>query len=107
MGLMTGAGPRSRKPGGTFNFEPPSPGRTIYLEPTPKRIRVEVGGETIADSRRAMMLQESGLQPVYYFPPDDVRADVLEPTDRHTRCPKKGEASYYTIRVGDRGVENG
>jgi uncharacterized protein (DUF427 family) len=107
MGLMTGNGPLSKRPAGSFNFEPPTPGRALYLEPTPKRVRVEVGGETIADSRRAMMLHESGLQPIYYFPPEDVRSDVLEPSNRHTHCPKKGDASYYTIRVGDRVVENG
>jgi len=67
MGWMTGNGPLSKQPAGHFNFEPPSPGRTIYLEPTPKRIRVEVGGEVIADSRRAFILHESGLQPAYYF----------------------------------------
>jgi uncharacterized protein (DUF427 family) len=107
MGLMTGTGPLSKAPAGQFNFEPPPPGRTIYLEHTPKRIRVEVGGEVIADSRRAFMLHESGLQPVYYFPPEDVRTDVMTPTDRHTRCPKKGEASYYTIQTGGQTVENG
>lgn len=104
---MSGSGPFGKSPAGTFNFEPPPPGRALYLEPVPKRVRVEVAGQTIADSRRVMMLHESGLQPLYYFPPKDVRADVLEPSDRHTRCPKKGEASYYTIRVGDRMVENG
>jgi uncharacterized protein (DUF427 family) len=107
MGLMYGTGPLGKNPAGRFNFEPPPPGRALYLEPTPKRIRVEVGGETIADSCRAIMLHESGLQPIYYFPPEDVRADVLEPADRHTHCPKKGDASYYTIRVGDRVVKNG
>jgi len=107
MGLMYGTGPLSRYPAGSFNFEPPPPGRALYLEPTPKRIRVQVGGETIADSRRAMLLHESGLQPVYYFLPEDVRADVLEPSDRHTHCPKKGQASYFTLRTGDRVVENG
>ena len=107
MGWMTGNGPLGKHPAGHFNFEPPPPGRTIYAEHTPKRIRVEVGGEIIADSRHAFILHESGLQTVYYFPPQDVRADVLEPTDRHTRCPKKGEASYYTIRAGGETVENG
>ena len=105
MGLMTGTGPFGREPAGTFNFEPPPPGRALYLEPTPKRIRVVVGGETIADSRRAMLLHESGHQPIYYFPPEDVRSDVLEPSDRHTHCPKKGDASYHTIRVGPNVVE--
>jgi uncharacterized protein (DUF427 family) len=107
MGLMTGTGPLSKRPAGSFNFEPPPPGRAVYLEPTAKRIRVEVGGEIVADSRHAMMLHESGLQPVYYFPPGDVRAGLLEPTDKHTHCPKKGDASYYSIRVGDRVVEDG
>jgi uncharacterized protein (DUF427 family) len=107
MGFMTGTGPFGKHPAGTFNFEPPPAGRVLYIEPTPKRIRVVVGGEVVADSRGAMMLHESGLQPIYYFPPEDVRASFLEPSDRHTHCPKKGDASYHTIRVGDRVVENG
>jgi uncharacterized protein (DUF427 family) len=106
MGLMTGSGPLSRDPAGRFNFEVPAAGWAVYLEPSPKRVRVIVAGETIADSTAAMLLSESGAQPVYYFPPSDVRADVLEPTDHHTHCPKKGEASYYSIRVGETELEN-
>jgi uncharacterized protein (DUF427 family) len=104
---MTGSGPLGKQPAGTFNFEPPPAGRALYLEPTPKRIRVEVGGVTVADSRRAMILHESGQQPIYYFPPQDVRADALEDSDRHTHCPKKGDASYYTIRTGGEEVKDG
>ncbi len=107
MGLMTGTGPLGKQPAGRFNFEPPPPGKALYLEPTPKRMRVEVGGVTIADSRRAMMLHEGGQQPIYYFPPQDVRADVFEDSDRHTHCPKKGDASYYTIRAGGEEVKDG
>ena len=102
MGLMSGTGPLGRKRAGSFNFVPPPPGRAMYIEPSPRWVRVMLGGETIADSRNTRLLQESGHQPVYYFPAEDVRSDVLEPSDRHTHCPKKGEASYYTIRVGDR-----
>lgn len=104
---MTGTGPLGRTPAGSFNFETPPPGRSLYIEPTPKRIRAEVAGETVADSRSALIVQESGLQPVYYFPRDDVRLELFEPTERHTKCPTKGEASYYSIRVGDREVRNG
>jgi uncharacterized protein (DUF427 family) len=107
MGLMTGTGPLGKKPAGTFNFQTPDPGRALYLEPTPKRIRVEVGGEVIADSRHAFLLHEGGLQPVYYFPPEDVRDEFLEPSERHTHCPKKGDASYYTIRAGGEVVQAG
>jgi uncharacterized protein (DUF427 family) len=106
MGLMTGTGPLSRQPAGEFNFEAPRPGWAVYLEPSPKRVRVFVGGETIADSRQAMLLSESGAQPVYYFPPQDVRAEVLSASERHTHCPKKGDASYYTITVGETKLEN-
>ena len=107
MGLMTGTGPLSRSPAGSFNFETPPAGRSLYVEPTPKRIRAQVAGETVADSRKALILSESGLQPVYYFPREDVRLELFEPTERHTKCPIKGEASYYSIRVGDREVRNG
>ena len=78
----------------------------MYLEPSPKRIRVELFGETVADSVRAMLLLESGVHPIYYLPPQDLRTDLLEPTEHHTHCPKKGDASYYSVRVGDRVAEN-
>jgi uncharacterized protein (DUF427 family) len=107
MGLMTGSGPLGRAPAGQFNFDPPAPGLALYLEPTPKRIRVEVGGEVIADSRAARLLHESGQQPIYYFPPEDVRDEFLQPSDRHTHCPKKGDASYYTITAGGETVDAG
>jgi uncharacterized protein (DUF427 family) len=106
MGMMTGTGPLGPKPAGTFNFEPPKPGSELYLEQTPKRIRAVIAGETVADSRRAMLLQESGHQPIYYFPPEDVRSELLDHSDKHTHCPKKGEASYYTVRVGERIVKD-
>jgi uncharacterized protein (DUF427 family) len=102
MGLMTGTGPLGREPAGKFN-----PEQTLYLEPTPRRVRAVVGGETVADSRAAFMLHEAGLQPIYYFPSRDIRSELLEASDRVTRCPKKGEASYWTIRAGETVVDAG
>jgi uncharacterized protein (DUF427 family) len=78
----------------------------VHVEASPRWVRVTFNGETIADSKRAVLLRETGHLPVYYFPPEDVRQDLLEPTDQHTRCPFKGEASYWTIRVGDKVAEN-
>jgi len=106
MGLMTGTGPLSLHPAGAFNFEAPPPGRALYLEPSPKRVRVLVADEVVADSRQVMLLHESGSQPVYYFPPEDVRQDLLEPSDTVTHCPKKGDASYHSVRVGERGISD-
>jgi uncharacterized protein (DUF427 family) len=78
----------------------------VHVEPTPRRVRVTFNGQTVADSKRALLLRETGHLPVYYFPPEDVRGEFLEPTELHTRCPYKGEASYWSVRVGDRVAEN-
>lgn len=40
----------------------------------------------------------------HYFPPDAVDKNYLRPSDTHTTCPWKGEASYYTVEV--EGQEN-
>jgi uncharacterized protein (DUF427 family) len=74
----------------------------VFVEPTIKRVRAMFGGETIADSKRVLVMFEKGHLPVYYFPLDDVREDLLEETAKQTTCPRKGEASYYAIRAGDR-----
>ena len=61
----------------------------------------------IADSRRAFLLHESGHQPVYYFPPQDVRIDLLEASPRQAHVPTKGHASFFTVRAGEAVVHNG
>lgn len=107
MGLTTGNGPFGKAPSGRFYFpvEPPT-GAAIYWHPVRQRIRAFVGGEAVVDTRGAHLLHERGLLPVYCFPPGDVRGDLLEPTEHRTHCPHKGDASYWTIRVGDRSEEN-
>jgi uncharacterized protein (DUF427 family) len=84
----------------------PRTGEVVSVEPTVKRVRVMFGGETVADSHRVLILFEQGHLPVYYIPLEDVREDLLEPSDRHTTCPRKGEARYFSVRVGDRVAEN-
>lgn len=74
----------------------------VEVEPTPRWLRVKFNGETIANSKHAVLLRETGHLPVYYFPPEDVRMDLMTPTELHTTCPYKGQASYWTIKVGDR-----
>jgi uncharacterized protein (DUF427 family) len=78
----------------------------VQVEPSPRWVRVKFNGETVADSKRAVLLRETNHLPVYYFPPEDVRQNLLEPTDLHTRCPYKGEAAYWSVRVGDRVADN-
>ncbi|MEV0409116.1 DUF427 domain-containing protein [Actinoallomurus sp. NPDC050550] len=106
MSLTLPGAPLSGRPAGVFNGDVAAPRHLLYFEPTPKRVRVEFGGETIADSTGAHLLFETGLLPVYYFPVADVRMDLLKPTDHTTHCPVKGQASYWTISAGGRTAEN-
>ncbi len=83
------------------------PNYRVDLEPGPRRLRVIFNGKTVADSKHALIVHETAHQPVYYLPRDDVRMHLMERTDHHTYCPFKGEASYWTLRAGDRTTENG
>lgn len=78
----------------------------VIIVPTTRRVRVMFSGKTIADSLCPVLMRETGHLPVYYFPREDVRRDLLEPTGHRTHCPKKGDASYWTLKVGDREQEN-
>jgi len=84
----------------------PRADRVVFVEPTVKRVRTMFGGATIADSQRVLILFEEGHLPVYYFPIEDVDEAYLEASATHTTCPRKGDASYYTVRVGDRVAED-
>jgi uncharacterized protein (DUF427 family) len=79
-------------------------GHYIEVHPGTQRIQVEIAGELIADSRRPLVLEETRCPTRYYLPREDVRLDRLERTTTRTHCPYKGDASYWTVRVGDRVV---
>jgi uncharacterized protein (DUF427 family) len=86
-------------PGQESVWDYPRPPR---IEPTSRRIRVEIGGGVIVDTRRAMRVLETSHPPVYYVPIGDVRDGVLEATARRTFCEWKGVARYFSVKVGDR-----
>ena len=77
------------------------PGYRVFFEPCSKRVRVVFGGETIADSTQTRLLLETRHTPVYYFPRDDVRMDLMTRSEHTTYCPFKGDAAYWTLAVGD------
>jgi uncharacterized protein (DUF427 family) len=64
-----------------------------------RHVRVEVDGQTVADSRAPVLLFETGLPTRYYLPKEDVQMDRLKPTETHTSCPYKGTASYWSLVV--------
>ena len=65
-----------------------------------KHVRVEIDGVVVADSRRPVLLYETGLPTRYYMPKQDVRMDLLVPTETVSRCPYKGIARYWSAVVG-------
>jgi uncharacterized protein (DUF427 family) len=63
-------------------------------------------GETVLDSTRAVLLHETGLLPQLYIRDEDIRWHLLTGTSHETHCPFKGDASYWSVTVGDRTAEN-
>lgn len=79
---------------------PRDPYHRIDVLPSSRRVRVSVRGEVVADTERPRLLLETSLPPRYYIPPVDVRTEHLRPRDTRTRCPYKGEASYWSVETG-------
>jgi uncharacterized protein (DUF427 family)/putative intracellular protease/amidase len=96
----------SPRAGAASGGHPAPSGHTITTEPVDGLVVARWGGEVVAESRHALVLRETGLPPRTYFPMEDVRMDLLRRTEHHTGCPFKGEASYWSIEVGDRRSED-
>lgn len=72
--------------------------RSVDADPaTPRTVRAVWNGAVIAESDRTIVVEGS-----HYFPPDSVRNEHLVASDTHTTCPWKGQASYYSVQVGDK-----
>ncbi len=83
-----------------------NPDHYVRLEPSPRRVRAVLDGETIADSTRMSLLHERNHLPVYYFPLEDIRLDLMTKSASQTHCPYKGDASYWSAAVGGGIVED-
>lgn len=106
MSLTRSAGPLSGHPPQTVNYRIDGPAHRLLMQQFPRRVRAAFGGETVFDTTRAMLLHETGLLPQVYVPREDIRAELLRPTDHHTYCPFKGTASYWSVAVGGQVAEN-
>ena len=73
-------------------------------------VPVRVGDEVVARSANTILLREvvrgRGLDPVYYFPAEDVEMGGFVPTATQTHCPIKGDASYWSYHNGDEVLED-
>lgn len=80
---------------------PRDPYTRVDVLGTSRHVVVRIDGTVVADSRRPLLLLETGAPARWYLPPDDVRRDLLQPSDSFTLCPYKGRASYWHVRAGD------
>jgi uncharacterized protein (DUF427 family) len=87
-------------------FKEPGPDHPISIAPNGKRVRVTFAGRVVADTTRALTLNETTYKPVHYIPREDANMDLFERTAHQTYCPYKGDAAYYSIKVGDKTAEN-
>jgi uncharacterized protein (DUF427 family) len=91
----------------------PTPGqRSVWDFPRPpaieretRLVRIDFAGVEIAASTRCVRVLETSHPPAYFFPPNDVRADLLTPSPGTSFCEWKGEATYYDLRTDDRLAE--
>jgi uncharacterized protein (DUF427 family) len=78
----------------------PGPDHPITISPVEGKVRVTVAGRIVADSTRALRLEEQRYPAVYYFPRDDADMSLLVRTTHYTYCPYKGDCTYYSISIG-------
>src|ERR1700710_2824642 len=76
-------------------------GPVLRIEPCGRRVRVGLAGQTIVAPTNVKSLFERDHLPVYYFPLADVDQTLLERSEKTTHCPRKGDASYWSVRVAD------
>ena len=82
------------------------PFKTVDTRRSSRRVVVEIAGVTIAESTRSTMLFETYLPTRYYLPRDDVRMELLRPTETTTACAYKGRAAYWSATVDDTVVDD-
>lgn len=91
----------------------PGPGQeSVWDYPRPPRVeaserlvKIELGGEVIAESRRAKRVLETSHPPTWYLPPEDFREGVLELVPGRSFCEFKGAARYFNLVGGGKKAE--
>jgi uncharacterized protein (DUF427 family) len=107
MGLAWQQGPLSAHSVGHFLSPVPLPERLLYAEPLRRRMRVKFGGEWIADSERVTLLHEPAHYPVAFFPREDIRDGVLEPSAKVTEHRDLGTTAWFTVTADGARAERG
>jgi uncharacterized protein (DUF427 family) len=98
MGLAWQQGPLGGKSVGQFLTPEPLPERLLFAEPLRRRMRVQLGGQWIADSEDVVLLHEPGRYPVAYFPLADVVEGALALETRTTKHKDLGATAWFSVK---------
>lgn len=82
------------------------PEHKVDIAPFSGTVIVSADGTEIARSKEALLVEETNHAPVYYIPIEDVNGNVLKDSNHVTRCPFKGKARYWNIRIGNHEIDN-
>jgi uncharacterized protein (DUF427 family) len=78
---------------------PRDPFHRVDVLESARPVRIEIGGDVVAETTGARMLFETQLMTRFYLPREDVRVE-LQPSSRRSYCPYKGAASYWAVDAG-------
>jgi uncharacterized protein (DUF427 family) len=67
---------------------------------------VRAGGAVLGESANALELVEGDYPPVIYFPREDIAMAFLDPSDKTSHCPRKGDARSFSVVTKSRTLEN-
>ncbi len=84
----------------------PGPDHPITITRNENHLTISALEHQIAETTRALTLQEADYPAVQYIPRSDANMALLERTDHKTHCPYKGDCSYYSIVVNGERLEN-
>ena len=73
---------------------------------SPRRVRVVLGGEVIAQSEATVLVRGARTIPIYYFPQTDVNTEFLKPSGRVEAVDTKRDATYWNVAAGGKSAEN-
>jgi uncharacterized protein (DUF427 family) len=87
-------------------IEIPGPDHPITISRAEGKVCVTVAGKVVAESTRALRLEENGYPPVNDLPRSDADMSLLVRTAHSTYCPYKGDCGYYSVPIGGTESEN-
>ena len=82
------------------------PSHTLRIDRHVRPVVIRFNGKVVAETRKAISLQEADYNPVAYIPIQDVKGEYLTPSDHVTNCPYKGDAQYWNVEVDGRIAKN-